>query len=234
MNELAKARGRLHRFEVTRAEYRFGSRRVPGGGAGNPERPFPAFLGPAHVYGLSIHPDSEVRAVMVQPVRGGAPVALIEGHPLAFQADFGAEVILDRYDWTDGRLILEVATHPDDVPLLSRFISPIAQIHVDTETYDHTVPESNNYLARPRGCRAVMPAFRGRVGSSATCAFEVNTRIAATRSGPMMSLSGTSTGTAALTGGVDAAVPFTNTLGDRLMFFWDTSAVKSLALYWGD
>lgn len=76
----------------------------------------------ADAVALAIARESEVRAVVL--VHEGNRIPLVEGCPVF--GDFGAShpIALDRYDPTDGQLVIDAAVDDCDVRALSPFVAP--------------------------------------------------------------------------------------------------------------
>lgn len=142
----------IRRVVVTRADYLFGRQCVPGGatvdagGAAGP-RYQGATLPPC--VAVAIAAESEVRAVRLsKPGQAfDGMVNLIEGAPQLFPFAGGA-VDLARYDWHDGRLVLECAETAADIAGLSVFVAPFAQLNIDA--YDSVAVALVAYMAPPR------------------------------------------------------------------------------------
>lgn len=108
--------------------YRFGSRAV----RGVPVQPL-RIPQPGRVCGLAIAHNSEVRAVRVR-LRGDW-VALVEGQPLVFPEALrggldGSQLEIDCMEDHphDGALALQIAEHEDELPMLSRHVSPVTRL----------------------------------------------------------------------------------------------------------
>lgn len=133
----------MKRATVTNHEYLF-AYRLPPAQAWAPGRdrvlslsdgaPYLMRLGARAVHGLAIAPESEVRAVRV--LIDGEWVELVEGAPVRVRPGaVRGEVYVDRLDFTDGALVLEVAEDPCEVPLLARAVATSARL-----TWDRLLP----------------------------------------------------------------------------------------------
>ncbi len=114
-------------------------------------------LGREFVRGVAISPHSEVRAVRIRIEREGsdanAPwLNLIEGSPMALDIGPKDVIYLDRYDRTDGLLVVEYVTERDELITLSRDIAPYVSVRVDgARTANANGANRDVHVQRPRG-----------------------------------------------------------------------------------
>jgi len=156
------------------------------------EQPWVGQLDGRPVYGVAIADRSEVRGVRValaDPARErgagqgyrGPWVEVVEGQPVPLHAGQRPRIMLDRLDWTDGRLVLAIARTPEAVAALPIGVRPDASLVASQETWSADVAV---YLQVRQALSRLRLLARGYNHDQATAANVTVTALAVDLRGP--------------------------------------------------